>query len=524
MKNKRLLPLFLSPLCLLAITGCGPTKSTTSSTSGSSTDEQQTESDPENPMIIGDEPVLASSEEYEEFWNSNSNLSINITMSQQAADFINNYQSWHDDSTYFDYYVPCTFTLVMNEKTYEFEEAGIRQKGNMSRRQMLVNNNLSLDSLVHYKISFKETFDGEEYTTISQLQPFAKTWEDSAERKARKNRTLFDMEKIDIKWNRNDDETKSKQSFALKVFRNNGVLAGRDTLAKTTLGISGKDPITTTYEIFECIDSVFIKRHFDTARADGDLYKCTYTNRGPANFLGDIEIGDEIGVEDNTTNFHPCYDLKTNKKKNTTHTNFYNFVSVVNNNSLSAAEWKTQIEQKMDVTSFIKYESIAFLLGNFDDMRNNANNYYMYFTSGENPIAYVIPYDFDRCLGAGCEGRKDFMTDFSAESTKMQCSGDWQTINLYWRMVCASSDSYSGHANIQRVEEYRTIYQKNIEDLLNNGVISTKAFNDYVNSFVSEYKGNPNGAGENNISFSNYLSKKISKIKQNNSSYDIKVS
>ena len=238
MKNKRLLPLFLAPVALLAITGCFEIKP--DGPEPKPDPEEQTEVDPDDPMIIGDDPVLASSEQYEEFWNSMSNLSINISRSQEAADFINNYQSWHDDSTYFDYYVPCTFTLVMNDATYEFEEAGIRQKGNMSRRQMLNNGNLSLDTLVHYKVSFKETFDDEEYTTISQLQPFAKTWEDSAARKARKNRTLFGMEKIDIKWNRNDDQTKSKQSFALRVFRNNGVLAGRDTLAKTTIGIKGK--------------------------------------------------------------------------------------------------------------------------------------------------------------------------------------------------------------------------------------------------------------------------------------------
>ena len=516
MKNKRLTPLYLSPIVLLALTGCF-VKPVTPET-------PDTPEQPDVPVVVGEEPALADSEEYKEFWNPTSNLSINIKMSQEAADFINEYQSNHDDSTYFDYYVPCDFTLVMNGKTYNYEEVGIRQKGNMSRTHILMDNNFSLGSLSHYKLSFKETFDDEEYTTIGQLNAFAKTWEDNAERKTRKNRTLFDMEKIDIKWNRNNDESKSKQSFALKVFRSNGVLAGNDTLATTTIGINGKTPITTTYEIFECIDSVFVKRHFDTARADGDLYKCTYTNRGPANLSGTIEIGNQIGVENNVTGFHPCYDLKTNKKKNTTHTNFFNFVNIVNKNSLLASQWKSQIEQVMDMESFIKYESIAFLLGNFDDMRNNANNYYLYFTSGDNPIAYVIPYDFDRCLGAGCEGRKDFMTDFSAESTKMQCSGEWQTISLFWRICCTSGNSESGHQNVQRIEEYRQQYQENIEDLLNNKIMSTEAFTNYVNSFPSDYRGLANGAGEGNISFAEYLTKKISKIKECNPTYDIKVS
>ena len=508
--------LLLTPAYLMMLIGCTGPKETP--------DVPVVPDEPEVPTVIGDDPVITDSEEYNTFWNPNTNLSINITMSQEAADFINQYQYNHDDSTYFDYYVPCNVTITMNSQQYTFEEVGIRQKGNMSRRHSLIDNNLSLDSLIHYKLSFKETFDDEEYTTISALNSFARVWEDSTARKERKNRTLFDMEKIDIKWNRNNDLSKSKQSYALKQFRTHGVLAGHDTLANTTIGISGKTPINTTYEILECIDSVFVKRHFSEELADGDLYKCCYTDRGPANMSSNYEIGDEIGVEKNAENYHPVYDLKTNKKKNTTHTNLYKLFEVVNNKTLLASQFKTKLEEVLDVKSFMMYESIAFLLGNFDDMRNNANNYYLYFTSGENPIAYVIPYDFDRCLGTGCEGRQEYMTNFSAESTKMQCNGSWQTMNIYWRTICTSSDANSQHQNVQRVEAYRAMYQKNIEDLLNNGDFSTTSFTSYVNSFPQGYRGQADGAGNDNISFAEYLGRKISKIKECNPSYDIKVS
>ena len=504
MKNNRLLALFLAPACLIGLVGCNY--------------PETKEVIPDTPIVIGDEPALESSEEYKTFWDTDTDLKISITMSQAAADFINNYQYDHDDSTYFDYYVPCNFHLVMKGDVYDFEDAGIRQKGNMSRRHMLVGGNLSLDSLVHYKITFKETFDGDEYTNIPELQQFKKTWEDSNARKERKNRTLFDMEKIDIKWNRNNDATRAKQSYALRIFRGNGVLAGNDTLAETTIGIEGKEPITTTYEYLECIDSVFIKRHFDLEKADGDLYKCCYTNRGQANMKNNISIGNQVGVEDNTTNYHPVYDLKTNKKKNTTHTNLFNLFSVINNDSLSATAWKAAIEEVMDMKSFMMYESIAFLMGNFDDLRNNGNNYYLYFASTTN-MCYVIPYDFDRCLGAGCEGRKDYMTDFSAESTKMQCNGDWQNNSLYWRTVCSNAS----HSSAARVEEYRAMYQKNIEDLLNNKIICTETFTCYVLSFPLEYRGEYDGAGNDNISFDEYLTKKIAAIKKNNTSYKIDV-
>lgn len=520
MKQNKLALLLLSPAFLMMITGCDFNKTPNTPDNPPIDDDE-----PNNPIHIDEDCVIAPSQEYIEFWNPSTTLSINVTMTQAAADFLNNYQCDHNDSKYHDYYVPCTFLLTMGGVEYNFEEVGVRIKGNMSRRNILEDNNFSLSTLGHYKFSFKETFDDEEYTTIEPLKQFAKTWEDSAAKKARKKRTLFDMEKIDIKWNRNDDQTKSKQSYALDVFRNSGVLAGHDTLANTTIGIAGKTPINTTYEIIECIDSVFIKRHFGEAYADGDLYKCTYTDKGPANMSGNIVIGNQIGVEDNVNYFHPSYDLKTNKKKNTTHENFFNFVNVVKNKSLSASEWKKEIEKVLDVETFIKYESIAFLLGNFDDMRNNANNYYLYFTSGEKPKAFIIPYDFDRCLGTGAEGRKNYMTDYSAESTKMQCSGDWQTNNLFWRICCTSTDSASGHSTIERVEDYRLQYQLNIQDLLNNGVISNETFVNYVNSFPEEYRGIPNGAGEGNTTFANYLSLKINNIKSDvyTSGYDIRV-
>ena len=523
----------LLPICLFTITGCtlfessslsSDLESSSSSdiTSSSSNNSSSSEASSED---ISDSPALVSSEDYLKFWNPTTNLHIEVSMSEDAANFINDYQS-STDSRYHDFYVPCTFRLTMDDQVIEMDEVGIRQKGNLSRTHMLEDNHFSLNSLAHYKFSFKETFDDDEYTSINILQPFKKTWEDDSARKKRKKRTLFDMEKIDIKWNRNNDESKTKQTYALKTFRDNGVLAGNDTLSKVSLSIVGDTPITTTYEVMECIDSVFIKRHFNNEYADGDLYKCTYTDRGPANFSTSYTVGNQIGVEDNYNWYHPSYDLKTNKKKNTTHDKLRNLISVINDKTSSANTYKNKIQEVLDMNSFMMYESIAYLLGNFDDLRNNSNNYYLYFPSEMNK-AYIIPYDFDRCLGAGCEGRQDYMTNFSPESTKMQCNGDWQNQIFYWRTVCKTTESSSGYANIPQIEEYRAMYQSNIENLLNNQIISTQSFTQFVNSFPSAYRGNPNGAGNNNTTFANYLTKKIQAIRDSNSkgliNYNIEV-
>ena len=512
MKKNKLFLLGFAPLYILSLAGCSlftelPNNGSSNNSSNSSSSSEDKESSSSSTSYTDEEindpnMALADSDEYLNFWNPSTELKLEINMSSESANFMNTYQTNHDDSTYHDYYVPCNVSLTINGNKQTFEEVGIRCKGNMSRQTFLNDGHFTENKLSHFKLSFKETFDDDEYSTIEQLQQFKKTWEDDSARKKRKKRTLFDMEKIDIKWNRNDDTTKSKQAYALKTFRDNGVLAGNATLANTYLSVGGDTPINVTYEVLETIDDVFIKRHFNTAKSKGDLYKCTYTDKGPANF----SASSVIGKEDNVKGYHPSYDIKTNKKTSD-HSSLKNLISVMNRNSLSASEYKTEIEKVMDMNYFMKYESIAYLLGNFDDMRNNANNYYLYFTSATN-IAYVIPYDFDRCLGAGCEGRKNFMTDFAPESTKMQCSGNWQTINLYWRTVCTPTDGYP-----ERIEDYRKQYEKNIIQILNSKTFSTTSFTSFVNSFPSAYRGDPAGAGNDNTTFENYLNTKVAMIK-----------
>ena len=76
---------------------------------------------------------------------------------------------------------------------------------------------------------------------------------------------------------------------------------------------------------------------------------------------------------------------------------------------------------------------------------------------------------------------------------------------------------------MKRVEEYRAMYQKNIEDLLNNKIICFETFTAYVLTFPLEYRGEYDGAGNDNIPMNEYLEKKIASIKQNNPSYNIEV-
>ena len=99
---------------------------TTSSSSSSSSSSESESSSSSSGSDITDEELndpnmaLQSSDEYLNFWNPSTELRIDINMSSEAANFMNEYQSNHDVSTYHDYYVPCnvSITIYCTAKTF----------------------------------------------------------------------------------------------------------------------------------------------------------------------------------------------------------------------------------------------------------------------------------------------------------------------------------------------------------------------------------------------------------------------
>lgn len=265
-----------------------------------------------------------------------------------------------------------------NVKERFIEEVGIRMKGNTSRTDFY-NSNDGMYNLIHFKISFGETFDKEEYYGSS-----AKVWSDSAARKERKNRTFATLEKMDIRWNKEDDATYIREIYSYDVYREMGVLAPHANVA--SVDMAGNH--LGLYTIYEPVDDIFLEKNLPEELLGGDLYKCGWGINGGASFLSYCSIG----VEDEDNALFYAYDLKTNKKTST-HAALNNFISQMNKSNLT----KDKIEQLMDVDNFISFAAVSWFLGNPDDLRNNYNNYYVYFTPEGK--ALFIPYDYDRTLG-----------------------------------------------------------------------------------------------------------------------------
>lgn len=261
---------------------------------------------------------------------------------------------------------------------YTVEEVGVRMKGNTSRTSFY-DSNEGIYNIIHLKLSFGETFDDAEYYGSD-----AKTWEEEA-RKLRKNRTFATLEKLDLRWNRCDDSTYLKEYFAYETYRQYGVLAPHTNLcsfdwAGIHMGV---------FTINEPVDKLFLEKNLPQSALGGDLYKVGWAGWNNGSFTHT----DSIGIENEDNAEFYAYDLKTNKKTST-HDSLIKLIQQLNAGNIT----KESFAQLVDLDTFLPFAAVSYLLGNPDDMRNNCNNFYLYFRA-DNGKAMFIPYDYDRCLG-----------------------------------------------------------------------------------------------------------------------------
>lgn len=298
-------------------------------------------------------------------------------------------------------------TITIGSETYVVEEVGIRIKGNTTKEPVW-DEETGLMNLTHYRLSFNETFDDETHYGTD-----AKQWASETARQERKDRRFATLKSLELKWNRNYDNTYVREYYAYKMFRENGVLSPNTGLSQVVMQGENKG----VYSIYEPIDKEFLLKNFKAAEAEGDLYKCGWTFT-PANYTSRVSYG--IENEDTGRNYN--YDLKTNKKRSE-HEDFKNLISVLNKNGVT----KEEIETVVDTDNLAKFFALSYFAGGPDDMRNNYNNHYVYF----HPVtgkAMFIPYDYDKCMGVTMGWNPDGtgMTGVSPFSKKAEGSGRGQ--------------------------------------------------------------------------------------------------
>ncbi len=405
-----------------------------------------------------------SEEEKELFytlWEETTSVTVKIDISGHELAKINEANESGNPALQ-DTYRKCALTITVNGKDYTYDEVGIRMRGNTSRRNFCDENG-NIYAYVHFRFSLTETFDGEEYKNAWAEELYHDWTNDEAGRKARKDRSFATMEKFYYKWNKNYDQTYIREIYANRMFQAFGVLAPHITLAEIdirqgtsmeSLGVGG---------LYELIDKQFIKRNFDKEHKGGDLYKCTYTGRGPADLTGK-----GYGLSDDDP-----YCLKTNDdpegKDWSDHKYIKAFIAALNDRQGNFTE---NFEKLMSPDYFARFEACNYLAGNPDCIRNNYNNYYLYFTP--QGTAYVIPYDYDRCFGITRDWNPMMGMVYTGPFERQNATGENRN-PLYTRTILDDN------------APYRDLYASKIEEVLNSKWFTLGNFTTLYEAYRANY-------------------------------------
>lgn len=456
-------------------------------------DDPEVPDTPENPddpdvsdsFYFGDKYSYENSKFYEDYsedeknlyynlWSETTSISLKIDITPYELSKINEaYYDYRDtgNSTKADTYRKCNLTITVNGKDYYYEEVGIRMRGNTSRTDFC-NEDGFVYNYVHFRFNLTETFDGEEYENGAWGSDIYHQWEDSALRKERKNRSFATMEKFYYKWNKNYDNTYMREVYANRMFQAYGILAPHITLTTISLKQGSAFENLGVGNLYETIDKQFLKRNFSKDLAKGDLYKCTYTT-GKA----DLSRIEGYGVETPTQRFN--YSLKTNDDREAEDYNHNKYlkdlINVLGENK-NSSDFKEKLEGLVDMDYFARFEAVNYLLGNPDCIRNNSNNYYLYFLPDKGK-AIFIPYDYDRCLGINQDWNPSgsgmmYATPFDTNS----CCGGVSN-PLYLKTILNGG-----------ISEYQNLFKEKLQEVLEGEWFTYEHFKGIYDNYLEIYK------------------------------------
>jgi len=333
-----------------------------------------------DPVMIDEEEILLD-DNYDRFFNHENHKTLVIFITQDQASLLDqSMQAYFDQFGNYksDEYIMSHITYQDEFGTIDMQDVPFRTRGNLSRNRFL--NEEGILQLNHFKLKFNQQF-----TDITR------------------DGFLFGLEELDLKYNRNYDETYMNEFGAFKLYEAYDVVAQRATLIYVEVHIDEVIYKVGVMTAFEPIDEWFIKRRFDYKDGQiGDLYKSLWQQFGPAN-LANLKEG-AIGIKDVSINYRPAYDLKTNKNTST-HDALNLLIDVLASEDMTFK--KAFVEANMDIQALSKMFAVSFLLGNPDDFRSMANNYYLYVDSVTETY-HFMPYDLDHSLGQGWDGAPVF--------------------------------------------------------------------------------------------------------------------
>jgi len=369
---------------------------------------------------------------------------------------IDDMEAYHDEfGTYrSNNYRKVDVTYYADDEEFIIPDVGIRSKGNVYSRYPPVDEEGNIRP-IHYVLKFNETFDIIEDTLPYDLL---------------KKREVFDLEKLIFKWNRNGDQTYLSEIYSMQVFKDIGVAAPNMSLTEFVIRVDGEEVQRELYSVQEDIDEEFIRKQLQEVptKEVGDLYKVIWP--GTLEPIYDTNL---VGIREWETNTRPVYGLETNDDT-PNYQQLIDFTIGLHSSNLTIR--KNFIESRINVDNLIRMFAASIFLGNPDDYRGNANNYYFYFD--EEGVATYIPYDFDHSLGQGWDGSPVFINHSLGN-------------DIY---IWEGNGFGSATRNIPLIDnilleydEYQIMYEDYLEQIITDEIFSYDSFSELFNTANSLY-------------------------------------
>ena len=524
MKNIKLL-LLSAGLVLPLISGCKIFKP--SSNSGNQSNNSQTSSEGSSTTEVFrisnpnyDCPIRANKDEVQasDLFNLKNKVSIEIDIDRSEL------QKIEDDNDYDQGNKPEIYHLVNkvtislkngnNTFTWEIPNVGIKQKGNTSREHIFSETGLNKN---HFKLSFDETFTDTAKYDAAFIQAHG-----DAELKGRE---FLGLTGLDIKWDKNDDQTHLKEIYSSMMLRSAGIITQR--IGLTTMKINYDTNKVADFGLcylYEQNNRELVKNalkseqrfinmqtwaeekvgtHGEDGKKYGDLYKASYGRGTGSNYGGDMTTdsisGSKVGLKTDIQGYnYPAYERKTHKDASYNDSAFKSIINTLNKNNATYSE----IANVVDLQYFAMEEAVMYFLGNPDSMRYNYNNYMIYLRRTDGKMV-IIPIDNDRNLGTGNSwtyGLDFVLSNDATPLSKVTTFGEERN-PLFLKTILANSDNQA-----------KKDYKKCLELVKNSEWVKKETFAAYFNILKETYKDlatfNLDG-GYENISFESYMNTKM---------------
>ena len=351
-------------LCLAAIVGCTPLEKPSGEETGENTETDTPGSNYEE--IVWDEGV-------QYIWDETVIPEIKIIVPVEEW---NTLLAEFDKNEHTETYVHCDVEYKKGKEVTYIEDAGLRLRGNTSRRRPEGNKG---------EFHQKDKTDWHKCHFGLNFRKFQK--DDEHEIKG--------VRKLHLKWFK-EDPSHVRELFCYDLFRRAGIwTALRDTYCRVWVHVEGdsEPAYYGVYNMLERCDNHYVKRRVANFGSDeGNLWKCVIG----ATFRE--ESLNSMGPDSDDRDFP--YELKENEGTyEEAAAQLKNFIKNVS--TLNDKQFYTWIQQVCDVDLLLRTYAVNVALGGWDDHWNNSNNFYIYFNSNH-PTQYkffFIPYDYDNTLG-----------------------------------------------------------------------------------------------------------------------------